>query len=618
MILLHRLSYWLYNNVQFSKKDVMIISPSDQFIHQYKSLNKTLQLEKIKNQTIMAFYIDSINELLNKNLKLEDMQDDSNLSNDFLKKVYSMEFINFIESEYHQWFKDLYEKLDMEKLKILLKRFDIEYENQNHDVYSLQIFESYPKSIKRRNQDYKERIMSLQNEFELVKEKLRKQLINKNKMSSKIKVLENKIGKKMASFKIIEELFSDEVIDIAEVMRILTQENLILNEKVDSISSLKIKYENDLNEIENLELEIMSIEEELENISFYHMIRKFKLKNSFKIKTTRLKHLENHLVRDIELKYMSYDNMIHKLEDYKREMRIFNVQYKKIKEYYQEIVSMKNTKQSILNKIKEGNEEAKKIEKEFKLVQSKILDDHEEEYIQNLLDTSIIIDDFSYWFTKSVTRKFEQENNYEFSNYHKYTLMAILWVHSLYQNRKKLNYKYFFIDEGQDLNQIEYQLIKNISKYRTFFNIFGDYNQNIYRNIGLTDWSYLKVMFKPKYYSLQENYRNPMAITNQCNRLLNINITAFGYNTSDDYKKIPLNNFKTQLKFDDSSVRRVLIVKDDFDRNKYKNSDINILTVSQVKGMEFTKVYVDDNNMSKYEKYVAYTRALKELRVIEY
>ena len=38
--------------------------------------------------------------------------------------------------------------------------------------------------------------------------------------------------------------------------------------------------------------------------------------------------------------------------------------------------------------------------------------------------------------------------------------------------------------------------------------------------------------------------------------------------------------------------------------------------VDEVKGIEFDKVYVVSNKMGKNEKYIAYTRALSELIVV--
>ena len=43
---------------------------------------------------------------------------------------------------------------------------------------------------------------------------------------------------------------------------------------------------------------------------------------------------------------------------------------------------------------------------------------------------------------------------------------------------------------------------------------------------------------------------------------------------------------------------------------------ISFMTVEQVKGIEFDKVFVLPNKMSKNEKYIAYTRAQSELVIL--
>ena len=49
---------------------------------------------------------------------------------------------------------------------------------------------------------------------------------------------------------------------------------------------------------------------------------------------------------------------------------------------------------------------------------------------------------------------------------------------------------------------------------------------------------------------------------------------------------------------------------------KISKTRINLMTVYESKGLEFTAVAVADSDMTDNEKYIAYTRALKELAVI--
>jgi ATP-dependent exoDNAse (exonuclease V) beta subunit len=52
-------------------------------------------------------------------------------------------------------------------------------------------------------------------------------------------------------------------------------------------------------------------------------------------------------------------------------------------------------------------------------------------------------------------------------------------------------------------------------------------------------------------------------------------------------------------------------------KGKVSRSKINIMTVYESKGLEFSSVVVLPKGMSMAEQYIAYTRALKELAIIE-
>ena len=52
-------------------------------------------------------------------------------------------------------------------------------------------------------------------------------------------------------------------------------------------------------------------------------------------------------------------------------------------------------------------------------------------------------------------------------------------------------------------------------------------------------------------------------------------------------------------------------------KGKISRSKINIMSVYESKGLEFTSVVVAEEGMSTSEKYIAYTRALNELAVVK-
>ena len=50
---------------------------------------------------------------------------------------------------------------------------------------------------------------------------------------------------------------------------------------------------------------------------------------------------------------------------------------------------------------------------------------------------------------------------------------------------------------------------------------------------------------------------------------------------------------------------------------KVSRTKINVMSVYESKGLEFSAVAVYDKGMTENEKYIAYTRALRELAIIE-
>ena len=49
---------------------------------------------------------------------------------------------------------------------------------------------------------------------------------------------------------------------------------------------------------------------------------------------------------------------------------------------------------------------------------------------------------------------------------------------------------------------------------------------------------------------------------------------------------------------------------------KISKTKVNVMSVFESKGLEFSAVAVYDKGMTENEKYIAYTRALRELAVI--
>lgn len=220
------------------------------------------------------------------------------------------------------------------------------------------------------------------------------------------------------------------------------------------------------------------------------------------------------------------------------------------------------------------------------------------------------------------------------------------------------NYGHVLVDEGQDLGEFHYYMLKKIFKSCTF-SIFGDLAQSIYPGRGIDDWHKVgKIMElnNLEYLQLTKSYRTTKEITNNANSILN-------------YLNIPISNpvlrsgeeidyFKTEVESDE--IELITLLLEDYIEKKYKsfgiisknqsdcqkvyqllekngikanlinsNSEeyvggICILTAELSKGLEFDKVLLLNADTLNYNEndsadmkllYVAATRALHELTI---
>ena len=185
-------------------------------------------------------------------------------------------------------------------------------------------------------------------------------------------------------------------------------------------------------------------------------------------------------------------------------------------------------------------------------------------------------------------------------------------------------YSYLFVDEGQDISLCEYELLRKINK-KAAFNIFGDVAQNVTPWRGIRNWE--EAFPDYEVYCLNQNYRNTNQIVNYVAQTLRLDMQSIGCEGPQVCKISPkgINAF-----FKDKKGLKAVIcsekTKAEFLRKSYNdigekgkvsNSKINIMTVYESKGLEFTSVVAIDKEMSDAEKYIAYTRALNELAIIK-
>lgn len=185
-------------------------------------------------------------------------------------------------------------------------------------------------------------------------------------------------------------------------------------------------------------------------------------------------------------------------------------------------------------------------------------------------------------------------------------------------------YSYVFVDEGQDVSSCEYALLRKINK-KAAFNIFGDVAQNVTPWRGVKEWKEVFPDFEV--YGLNQNYRNTNQIVNYVSETLQLDMQSIGYD-GPPVAKISQKGISSFFK-NKKGLKAIICseqCKETYMRKSYNDigekgkisrSKINVMTVYESKGLEFTSVVVINEGLSNSEKYIAYTRALNELAVIE-
>ena len=196
-------------------------------------------------------------------------------------------------------------------------------------------------------------------------------------------------------------------------------------------------------------------------------------------------------------------------------------------------------------------------------------------------------------------------------------LLLLLYINYLHFGEMLNADRLLCFDEAQDYNENEYKTLKLVNR-NVIFNLYGDVNQSIFAK-GIKDWDLLKKVTDFNYYNLNENYRNTEQITDFCNKVFNYNNISMGITGKDvEYiDKKQINNIIIRKMNDQKRIAVIVRNIEDLENIIPIDSEYTFYnTISQVKGIEFDSVIVFDNDMTENEKYIAYTRALNELYIV--
>lgn len=232
--------------------------------------------------------------------------------------------------------------------------------------------------------------------------------------------------------------------------------------------------------------------------------------------------------------------------------------------------------------------------------------------------------DIVRYFYRDTVKKYKQKYGMTSKKMYRSDAYAICVICSGISDRLSPVYSYLFVDEGQDISACEYDLLRKINK-KAAFNVFGDVAQNVTPWRGIKDWE--KTFPDFAIYGLNQNYRNTNQIVDFVSSTLDLDMQSIGYDGPPVTYLSPrgISGFFKEKK----GLKAIICSeasKEKYARKSYNDlgakgkvsrSKINIMTVYESKGLEFTSVVVIPDGMSASEKYISYTRALNELAIVE-
>lgn len=605
MVLLHRLSALKYKqrNFDFSRY-ALILTPNEKFSLHIKGLAEGLQIGTIERQSVEQYYISMLRQYSEDFKPANKLNSEMAVNQDFVDYIYSDYFLKDFKMAYHEIMKQRTRLLDIvnlltdvmgqphrniDRLNQLELMKNIKYAVEDMDVLV-------------RNQDkVVEEAKSKLDKIESRKIFLQKNLPKYEKFASD--VVNEALGRvyaKISSY-------------ISERQHIITQ----INERLVSLENEKKNLTNSFFVI-GKKTKLEKIESEIEKVTIRKNSEDEKQKDENSVFNVTLKGKSDEEILAWMRQLMFY------IPDVKEEVRLCVNAYEN-----------RDSCQEELNGISTLIEEA---DLAYKAELSKVYGDDERRIIR-YLKKKIIEYDLLGTYQKIFDRTvFAFRNEHKISDIkgrcHRYDFYAQLIFAKKYFGEVHGDTKFMCVDEGQDLAINEYKLLRELNPNTLVLNVYGDTNQLMKSGRGISDWRELKALIGAKEYKLHENYRNTNQITRFCNRSFGMNVLQTGVDGAK-VREIARKDLETELSKLRLNTERVAILlprrvlkskyidkdmlPDDICKrmdDTMENGHIAMMYVDEVKGIEFDKVFVVGNTMSRNEKYIAYTRALSELIVV--
>ncbi len=529
MILLHRLSYLLYNNEALDPKDVLVITPSDSFNAFIDELSQVLELQRVRTVTLKNYYFRA---LMNEGIDLSARMGKAREPVKYLEYLYSPAFTQDAGSEIAKMYADVLGMFTGRECREVAEKVlaDCAVRQEKYRLVknaSVRVRRSVLGELKERKEGgfyFTKPLRGLMSEFVQVEDFLQFVLRSEPRTA--------------------DYFFRQ----FAEFYRCAKDISVRAAQVFESAAS-------------DAEAFLTTVDKEIADLKRYH-------------------------VRIGEREVYTYAERIERRMELKKEAA-------RIRE--------------VVLEMQDGLE----LFREFFLILrlSEVCAD------AGKCENAVDVARFFYRHTvKQYKRKYGMQGVYPSDGY---ALCALLTAAG---RRLTPRYGLVFVDEGQDISAEEYSLLRRIHADAAF-NVFGDLKQNITPWRGVGSWEGFENV-----YELERNYRNTNEIVDYVSRIADVKMTPIGIR-GEEVSQISLRRLGSF--FRGKQGLKAVIAREEYlplfakrgftllsANEKLSKTKINVMTPYESKGLEFSCVAVCDKDMTENEKYIACTRALKELAIV--
>ena len=535
-VMLHSLSYMMYNNDDIKARDVLVITPSNSFNAFIDELAAILQLERVKTITVYDYFLTILkNEKIDLVDKIDPLQEENEK---YLSYVYSDKFIEDVQKKLNKIYDSLYGLFTGEECEEYIKRILNDCRKQ------LSAYESIKNA-------------SL---------KIRRAVLGE---------IKEKEGGGFYYTKPFRELMNC-ILDIVD----------FFDGALKSENSKNPDY-------------------------FYRQLLSFYKSAAFVAKRTEK------IVRDAELSLDELSKSIEKeIVDLKRyKQRIGGVEYYLYPERIEKWTKLGEENIRIKEKISLIGETSVAFTEFYAYLRG-------EKNFSSVGESDDFVDIVRFFYRETI-KKTKAKYGMTSKRMYRSDAYALCVVCALTGRRLSPAYAHLFIDEAQDISKGEYSLIRLINSKATF-NIFGDVEQNITPCRGVKEWKEVFPDFS--LFTLNQNYRNTNEIVEYVAKTLDVDMKPIGF-SGPEIERIT-HRFIASFFKGKNGLKAVICSNEAKERylkkgyhqlsekGKISKTKINFMTVYESKGLEFTSVAVIPEGMTKNERYIAYTRALKSLAIV--